>query len=201
MLSYIDTIFATLKQYDLLLALLFILIYWVLKHSTEKAIQALAETKTVNTTRTAFINRCFNIIYFGFLFATYLIVSGIGYGNFSIFISSVFTVIGVGFIAQWSILSNITASFLIFFVFPYRIGDSIIVADGDGIEGKILDIKMFHTLIRHPEGNVITYPNSLLLQKSVTKVSPKNSKYKVSVPRKSNKDAGAGVETVLEGQA
>lgn len=198
MLSYIDTIFATLKQYDLLLALLFILIYWVLKHSTEKAIQALAETKTVNATRTAFINRCFNIIYFGFLFATYLIVSGIGYGNFSIFISSVFTVIGVGFIAQWSILSNITASF---FVFPYRIGDSIIVADGDGIEGKILDIKMFHTLIRHPEGNVITYPNSLLLQKSVTKVSPKNSKYKVSVPRKSNKDAGAGVETVLEGQA
>ena len=201
MLSYIDTIFATLKQYDLLLALLFILIYWILKHSTEKAIQALAETKTVNATRTAFINRCFNIIYFGFLFATYLIVSGIGYGNFSIFISSVFTVIGVGFIAQWSILSNITASFLIFFVFPYRIGDSIIVADGDGIEGKILDIKMFHTLIRHPEGNVITYPNSLLLQKSVTKVSPKNSKYKVSVPRKSNKDAGAGVETVLEGQA
>lgn len=201
MLSYIDTIFATLKQYDLLLALLFILIYWVLKHSTEKAIQALAETKTVNATRTAFINRCFNIIYFGFLFATYLIVSGIGYGNFSIFISSVFTVIGVGFIAQWSILSNITASFLIFFVFPYRIGDSIIVADGDGIEGKILDIKMFHTLIRHPEGNVITYPNSLLLQKSVTKVSPKNSKYKVSVPRKSNKDAGAGVETVLESQA
>ncbi len=201
MLSYIDTIFATLKQYDLLLALLFILIYWVLKHSTEKAIQALAETKTVNATRTAFINRCFNIIYFGFLFATYLIVSGIGYGNFSIFISSVFTVIGVGFIAQWSILSNITASFLIFFVFPYRIGDSIIVADGDGIEGKILDIKMFHTLIRHPEGNVITYPNSLLLQKSVTKVSPKNSKHKVSVPRKSNKDAGAGVETVLEGQA
>ncbi|MEG3223751.1 mechanosensitive ion channel family protein [Vibrio gigantis] len=201
MLSYIDTIFSTLKQYDLLLALLFILIYWILKHSTEKAIQALAETKTVNATRTAFINRCFNIIYFGFLFATYLIVSGIGYGNFSIFISSVFTVIGVGFIAQWSILSNITASFLIFFVFPYRIGDSIIVADGDGIEGKILDIKMFHTLIRHPEGNVITYPNSLLLQKSVTKVSPKNSKYKVSVPRKSNKDAGAGVETVLEGQA
>lgn len=201
MLSYTDTIFATLKQYDLLLALLFILIYWVLKHSTEKAIQALAETKTVNATRTAFINRCFNILYFGFLFATYLIVSGIGYGNFSIFISSVFTVIGVGFIAQWSILSNITASFLIFFVFPYRIGDSIIVADGDGIEGKILDIKMFHTLIRHPEGNVITYPNSLLLQKSVTKVNPKNSKYKVSVPRKSNKDAGAGVETVLEGQA
>lgn len=198
MLSYIDTIFATLKQYDLLLALLFILIYWVLKHSTEKTIRALAETKTVDATRTAFINRCFSIIYFGFLFATYLIVSGIGYGNFSIFISSVFTVICVGFIAQWSILSNITASFLIFFVFPYRIGDSIIVADGDGIEGKILDIKMFHTLIRHPEGNIITYPNSLLLQKSVTKVTSKNLKYAASTPKRARKDKGMDIESVIE---
>lgn len=199
--SYIDIIFTTLKQYDLLLAMLFILVYWLLKKSTERAITTLAQKKTVDATRTAFINRCFSIIYFGFLFASYLIVSGIGYGNFSIFISSVFTVIGVGFIAQWSILSNITASFLIFFVFPYRIGDSIIVADGDGIEGKILDIKMFHTLIRHPEGNIITYPNSLLLQKSVTKVTPKNSKYKVSMPKRTIKESGVGVETVLDSQA
>ncbi|MBW3698618.1 mechanosensitive ion channel family protein [Vibrio sp. T187] len=173
MAHYIDTTFNTLRQYDLLLALLFVAAYWLLKRSTERAITSLAAKKSVDGTRTAFIKRCFSILYFGFLFAVYLIVSGIGYGNFSIFISSVFTVIGVGFIAQWSILSNITASFLIFFVFPYRIGDAIIVADGEGIEGKILDIRMFHTLIKHPEGNVITYPNSLLLQKSVTKVMPK----------------------------
>lgn len=196
--SYIETIFMTLKEYDLLLAMLFIFIYWLLKRSTEKAIITLAQKKTVDATRTAFINRCFSIIYFGFLFATYLIVSGIGYGNFSIFISSVFTVIGVGFIAQWSILSNITASFLIFFVFPYRIGDSIVVADGDGIEGKILDIKMFHTLIRHPEGNIITYPNSLLLQKSVTKVTGKNLKYAVSTPKRAIKDKGMDIECVIE---
>ncbi|MEZ8722966.1 mechanosensitive ion channel domain-containing protein [Vibrio pomeroyi] len=196
--SYIETIFMTLKEYDLLLAMLFIFIYWLLKRSTEKAIITLAQKKTVDATRTAFINRCFSIIYFGFLFATYLIVSGIGYGNFSIFISSVFTVIGVGFIAQWSILSNITASFLIFFVFPYRIGDSIIVADGDGIEGKILDIKMFHTLIRHPEGNIITYPNSLLLQKSVTKVTGKNLKYAASTPKRAIKDKGMDIESVIE---
>ncbi|PMM50263.1 mechanosensitive ion channel family protein, partial [Vibrio splendidus] len=132
-------------------------------------------TQQSPSTRTMFIIRCFNIFSFILLFATYIIVSGIGYGNFTIFISSLVTVFGVAFIAQWSILSNITASFLIFFVFPYRIGDSIIVADGDDIEGKILEIKMFHTLIKHPSGNLIAYPNSLLLQKSVTKVLKKNS--------------------------
>ena len=38
MQSYIETIFITLKEYDLLLAMLFIFIYWLLKRSTEKAI-------------------------------------------------------------------------------------------------------------------------------------------------------------------
>ncbi|MCW8333097.1 mechanosensitive ion channel domain-containing protein [Vibrio paucivorans] len=174
MLDTIYTIFATLREYDILLGLLFLLVFWLLKRFTNRTITTLAHNKAVSSTRSAFIIRCFNITYFVFLSASYIIVSGIGYGNFSIFISSVFTVFGVGFIAQWSILSNITASFLIFFVFPYRIGDFIVVADGEGIEGKILEIRMFHTLIRHPDGNIITYPNSLLLQKSVTKVIQKN---------------------------
>ena len=169
MLENVARFFAVLKEYDILLALTFIIIYWIMVRFTDKAITTLAVAKKVGLSRTLFIKRCFSLIYFGFLFAVYLIASGIGYGSFSIFLSSVFTVLGVGFIAQWFILSNITASFLIFFVCPYRIGDVIKIADGEDIEGTILDIRMFHTLIKHPEGNVITYPNSLLLQKSVTK--------------------------------
>lgn len=172
---YLTQLIETLREYDIILALIFVLFYWLFKRFISATITNLAKMKSVSSTRTAFIIRCFNICCFVLLFATYIIVSGIGYGNFTIFISSLVTVFGVAFIAQWSILSNITASFLIFFVFPYRIGDSIVVADGDGIEGKILEIKMFHTLIRHPSGNLITYPNSLLLQKSVTKVIRKNT--------------------------
>ena len=96
--------------------------YWLFKRFISATITNLAKMKSVSSTRTAFIIRCFNICCFVLLFATYIIVSGIGYGNFTIFISSLVTVFGVAFIAQWSILSNITASFLIFFVFPYRIG-------------------------------------------------------------------------------
>ncbi|GEA50220.1 hypothetical protein VIN01S_10240 [Vibrio inusitatus NBRC 102082] len=175
MSHYIEAIFEGLKEHDLILALLFLSIYWVLKRFSKTAITRLAYTKSVSETRSAFILRCVNMSSGVILFATFLIVSGIGYGNFAIFISSVFTVIGVGFIAQWSILSNVTASFLIFFVFPYRIGDYIVVADGDGIEGTLLEIKIFHTLIRHPNDNIITYPNTLLLQKCVTKVQTKNT--------------------------
>jgi small-conductance mechanosensitive channel len=34
----------------------------------------------------------------------------------------------------------------------------------------IIDITMFHVILRHSSGNIITYPNNLILQKGVIKV-------------------------------
>jgi small-conductance mechanosensitive channel len=60
---------------------------------------------------------------------------------------------------------------LIFFVFPYRIGDKIKVAEKDAdISGTLIDITMFHVLIHHADGDIISYPNNLILQKGVIKV-------------------------------
>jgi small-conductance mechanosensitive channel len=104
--------------------------------------------------------------------ALFVLLLGIGYGDISLFLSSLFAVLGVALFAQWSILSNISASVLIFFVFPYRIGDRVKVCEKDeDISGVIIDITMFHVLLRHESGNIITYPNTLLLQKGVIKVT------------------------------
>lgn len=85
--------------------------------------------------------------------------------------STTFAVIGVAFFAQWSILSNVTSGIILFFSFPFRIGDVIKIHDKDfPIEAQIEDIKAFHTILRTREGEMITYPNSLLLQKSVAVV-------------------------------
>ncbi|AYO22371.1 MULTISPECIES: mechanosensitive ion channel domain-containing protein [Vibrio] len=175
MLSSIEQFLQILSDYDILLGLIFILAYQIFSKIATKALTTLARNKKVKPPRILFITRTVNILLFVFLFATFLLVSGIGYGNFSIFLSSVFTVLGVSFIAQWSILSNITASFLIFFVFPYRVGDNIRIDDGAGIEGMIIDIRLFHTLIKHEDGDFSTYPNNLLLQKNVTKRTHKNA--------------------------
>jgi small-conductance mechanosensitive channel len=96
---------------------------------------------------------------------------GLGYSEVSVFLSSIFAVVGVGLFAQWSILSNITASMIIFFGFPYRIGDRIKIADKDeDMRGVIEEISMFHVILRRDDGNLITYPNSMLLQKAVIKI-------------------------------
>src|SRR5690606_28274450 len=99
------------------------------------------------------------------------LILGLGYSEVSVFLSSIFAVVGVALFAQWSILSNITASMIIFFGFPYRVGDQIKVLDkDDDMTGVIEEISMFHVILRRPDGNLITYPNSLILQKAVLKI-------------------------------
>ena len=83
-------------------------------------------------------------------------------------ISSVFTVIGVAMFAQWSMLSNITAGIINFFYFPFRIGDKILIIDKDTpIEAEIIDMKSFYTLMINENGEKISFPNNLLLQKGI----------------------------------
>lgn len=85
--------------------------------------------------------------------------------------SSVFAVIGIGFFAQWSVLSNLTSGVIIFFTLPYKIGDRIKIHDKDfPIIATIEDIKAFHINLLTDDGGLHTYPNSLLLQKGVTVV-------------------------------
>lgn len=111
------------------------------------------------------------IDYIMFLLVTVAIIAVWGLKTEQIFgyIGTLLTIIGVAFFAQWSILSNITSGIIMFFTFPFRIGDVIRVHDKDfPIEAQIEDIKAFHTILRTRDGEVITYPNSLLLQKGVS---------------------------------
>ncbi|ARP39680.1 mechanosensitive ion channel domain-containing protein [Vibrio syngnathi] len=158
-----------LKQVSL--GLLLITAYWVTKRLGKNWIEALAKNKRVAFKRKQFVIKCFNIALFLLFIAVFTIVLNLGFGDISLFLSSIFAVLGVALFAQWSILSNLTASVLIFFVFPYRIGDRVRVAEKDeDISGVIIDITMFHVILRHSSGNIITYPNNLILQKGVIKV-------------------------------
>lgn len=87
----------------------------------------------------------------------------------SLVFSSVFAVIGIGLFAIWSILSNITSGVIMFFSFPYKVGDKIKIHDKDApIEAIIEDIRAFQLILREDNGNITTYPNNLILQKAVT---------------------------------
>ncbi len=133
------------------------------------AINRFGTSKSVSLYRIKYIAKTVNLslaIFYSILLITFL---GFEYSQISIFLSSVFAVLGVALFAQWSILSNITASLVIFFGFPYRVGDHIRVIDKDDeIMGTIEEIALFHVLIKR-DNELITYPNTLILQKAVIK--------------------------------
>lgn len=90
-----------------------------------------------------------------------------------VFLTSVITVLGIAFFAQWSILSNITSSLILFFNHPLKIGQNVRVLEKDyDVEGQLIDISFFFMYVRDKEGNTITIPTSVVLQKTI--ISKKN---------------------------
>jgi len=139
------------------------------------AIRNLGEKKQVAEVRIKYLEKTTSISMLVLFVFAICLVMGLGYSEVSLFLSSAFAVIGVALFAQWSILSNITASMVIFFGFPYRVGDRIKVTDADfDISGTLEEISLFHVLIRTDAQNLITYPNNLILQKPVFKLDNGN---------------------------
>lgn len=105
---------------------------------------------------------------------SFTIIWNMEFGGIMIFASSIFAVIGVALFAQWSILSNLTASIIIFFTFPARVGERIKIVDGDNsISGEIKEISLFQIEIIDEDKNVVLYPNNLFIQKPIIKLSSK----------------------------
>ncbi len=87
----------------------------------------------------------------------------------TIFISSILTILGVAFFAQWSILSNISSSLILFFNHPVRIGSQIKILDKEyPIEGVVENISLFFMYIKTNDGQLVSIPNTVVLQKTIS---------------------------------
>ena len=85
-----------------------------------------------------------------------------------VFITSLITVLGIAFFAQWSILANITSSLILFFNHPVKIGQRIRVLDKEyEMEGKLIDISFYFLYIKTDAGELVTIPTSVALQKTM----------------------------------
>ncbi|EAS19692.1 mechanosensitive ion channel [Nonlabens mediterrranea] len=119
--------------------------------------------------RRQYINRYVAYLLWTLSTITIIFVWGISKDGFWTALASTFAVIGVALFANWSILSNLTSSFILYFAFPFKIGDRIRIHDKDlPVTAVIEDIKGFYTVLKTNDGETITYPNNLLMQKGVS---------------------------------
>ncbi|MDP4760743.1 MAG: mechanosensitive ion channel family protein [Crocinitomicaceae bacterium] len=90
--------------------------------------------------------------------------------GFVVFITSIITVMGVAFFAQWSILSNITSSLILFFNNPLKIGETVQILDKEyDKEAELIDISFFFMYIKTKENHLVTIPTSVVLAKTIVR--------------------------------
>lgn len=90
-----------------------------------------------------------------------------------VFVTTMITILGIAFFAQWSIISNITSALIIFFNHPAKIGERITVLDKDyAVEGEIIDIGLFFVIVLANENEKIAVPNNVFTQKMVRREAP-----------------------------
>lgn len=159
------SLYKTEISYTVITVFALLIIQFLLK----KAAHRVGKRSEINFTRTRLIFKYINILILILAFFSLSLAWGMDLTDISLIFSSVFAVIGVALFAIWSILSNITSGIILFFSFPYKIGDKIKIHDKDmPIEAIIEDIKAFHLHLRTLDGELITYPNNLILQKAVS---------------------------------
>ena len=102
-----------------------------------------------------------------------LIVWGIDFSGLLLISTSLITITGVALFANWSLLSNITAYFILLFQPSYSRGNFIRIFEGDNfVEGTIAEVNLFNIKLVTDEDEVIMYPNNLLLTR-LSMLNPK----------------------------
>lgn len=92
-------------------------------------------------------------------------------------LSGVLALVALGFVAVWSVLSNVLCSVLLIIFPPFRIGDEIEIQEPTAnfsVKGKVVSINMLMTSLEVAEesptdsgGTVMRVPNNIFFQKYV----------------------------------
>ncbi|WP_396589531.1 mechanosensitive ion channel domain-containing protein [Allomuricauda sp. R78024] len=158
----------TLYKTQILITAILLVVILVLNSLSKRAIRRFGRTSAINMNNRKIIFYLSNLFFYGLAIVVITLIWGVNLQEFSVFISSILAIVGIGFVAQWSILSNLTASVILFFSHPLRLGDRIRVMDKDfDWTGKVEDISGFYLFMRTDDGRKISIPTNLVIQKGI----------------------------------
>jgi small-conductance mechanosensitive channel len=158
-------------QIKIIETLVVLIFYFSLRKILFRAILKTIEKKQYLKSRGKTIEHVLNILFTAISSIIILIVWGVKTSELSIFLGSTLTIIGVAFFAQWSLLSNITASVILFFSHPIKLNDliSIMEAKDYELKGKVIKIGILFITLRTEDNEDIILPNNIFIQKSIKK--------------------------------
>lgn len=160
--------FEFLNDYKIVGTLLVILIATFFRFLIAKSLRKIRIKFEFQKSRMVVIYKIITIIIYSSVIILVAFIWGADEKQLMAYISSFLTILGIAFFAQWSLLSNITAGLILFINYPVKIGDTITIAEKDNdTVGEIIDIGAFFITLKDKNEDMITIPNSVILQKMI----------------------------------
>lgn len=154
--------------FEIIVTLGLLFLYVLGRAVIRQLVKRYAKRIGIDRVRTMYIIKMFNFLLFVLVISVLALVWNFKIKNLGLYFASFFTIAGVALFAGWSILSNVTASAILFFSHPIRIGYKVKILDGDNsIIGHVTDITLFSVILKTEEGHVASFPNNLALQKGI----------------------------------
>ena len=148
-----------------------IIIVFIILKILQRIIDKAGTQYSYHKARVKIVKKVVSLTVYLALVGILLLIWGIAPSQLAAYIASLFTVIGIAFLAQWSIISNITSTLIIFFNHQVNIGDTIVILDKDfQVEGKISDIGIFFIIIKVNDNEYVSLPSNVFMQKMVKKI-------------------------------
>lgn len=163
-------------QVQMLETLVILILYVIIFFVNKKVINNALKNTQLQRVRRKIIIKALNL--FTTITAIVLIAGiwGLEQNEIAVFATTILTALGIAFFAQWSLLSNITSSIILFFNHPLKVGDTIKVLDKDyPFEGEVTELTYFFIHLKTKEGETITLPNSVALQKSIAVIEKQDA--------------------------
>ncbi|MGE9291977.1 MAG: mechanosensitive ion channel family protein, partial [Puniceicoccales bacterium] len=99
-----------------------------------------------------------------------LVVLGLVLERFNLEIMTILTttlaMVAIGFVAVWSLISHVLATFLLMVTKPFRVNDNVQFV-GEEVDGRVVDLNLFFTTLRVTDEEHIQVPNNMFFQKAL----------------------------------
>ncbi len=153
-----------------------IILYIFLRWLFSKIVKSHLSRRLLHETRGMAVRKIFRLVLLIISIVFILIIWGVNQTDLALFLGSALAVVGVAFFAQWSILSNVTSSIILFFGHPVKLNDEIVILEAKDyeIEGKVKDIGLFFITLETPDGEDVTLPNNIFISKSIKSKAQEN---------------------------
>ena len=150
--------------------IIIIIVFLITKLITNRIIRKVGIRFKYQSGRVKITNKIVDVLLVTMLTVFLMVIWGVDQSELLLFLSTMLTILGIAFFAQWSIISNITSTLIIFFNHPIKIGDYLTIMDKDfQIEGKLSDIGIFFIIIKTKDDMKITIPSNVFMQKMIVK--------------------------------